>query len=151
VQPSRNRRAFSLIEILIAVVLAGLCIVVYLSLSASETRWTRELDNRAKALALAENTLALVEGGDRTELLSGALQSDGSRLLDDPDGAVPGGTLIFGVALFEWVATQRTRGGLQWQLSYLPAPLAGVVRCKVAWKDARGQTRHVSLQSTVVR
>ncbi len=152
--------AFSLIEVLIATALIATIIVAFLTLSASESRWTRDVSDRAKAVTLARNLIALVEGGCRESLQDGKRQSDGSYLTENVDQVLPEVGIALGSALFDWVLDKRRHGKFALELRWLPGPpdralkpveALGKVLCVVRWRSSGGEEKRVEMVRLVSR
>jgi len=153
-RPPSTRRASTLLEVLIATLLVGVTAVVFLAITQREMTWSRDLDDRAKALALAENALELIEFGYRDTLNNGTPEP-GGLVLHQLDRLLPDGHLIYGTGLFDWVAKQRKRGSFdiscQWQATtQTPLPLARA-RIRVEWSTRKGEARWLELTRCLTR
>lgn len=157
----RARRGFSLMEVMIAAIIASLAVIPYLSLSSTETRSTRDLAQRAKATSLARNTLNLLEKGHRKELYSGNLNKNGFYQLSDPDLLLKDSFLATGKGLSQWMASQRRSGYLLYEVTWLPGPpdLTGItgesaygeLACTVGWLADKNRKKELTLRRITSR
>ena len=157
---SRNRiKAFSFVEVLIAAVLLSLSVVAYLSLSSSEVRWSKAVEDRTKALTLARNMLTVIEFGYRKELMAGTPTGDGGYKLENAHQVLKEANLALGTALFKWVADKSALGDFGLDLTWNPAPQSGVGQvhsvgkavCTVRYKLPSGDKRSVKLIRVLTR
>jgi len=171
-----NKRGLSLLEVLIAAVIASLAIIPYLSLSSRETRSTFDLAQRAKALSLAQNTLTLLTNGHRKDLYNGNLQQNsgihdsgknsgithaGIYELKNPDLVLNDAFLATGKGLSTWIGAQRRRGYFEYKVTWHPNPpdLTGInkenffgeLTCTVGWQANRKKRKQLTLRKITIR
>ena len=157
----KTRRGLSLMEVLIAAIIASLAVIPYIGLSSRETRSTRDLAQRSKAISLARNTLNLMEKGHRKELYSGTLAKSGSYELSDPDLLLNDSFLATGKGLSQWMSSQRRAGYLLYKVTWLPGPpdltgmtgenAFGELTCTVGWLADRNHKKQLTLRRITSR
>lgn len=81
---SRKNHAFGLVEVLIVAVILSITVISYLTLTGSETQWSRQVNDKAKALLIASNVLAFYDVESRAPLHPG-----GASVPQDEDSAFP--------------------------------------------------------------
>lgn len=152
-----NRSGLSVLEALLAAVLVSIAVLAYLSLSTQEARWTQDIDDRAKAVAIAQNMLIICERDFHSFFYQAPKDDQGVYVLEDALTKIPEGATAIG-NLFDWVKTKTERGGFSIKMGFLPSPpnltgngVTGVARltCRVQWKTKRGDLRWVELPSVV--
>ena len=151
-----GRKGLSLLEALIAAIIASVAIIPYLTLSSSETRSTMDLAQRAKATSLARNTLVLMESGHRRELYQSPPDNNGIYTLNNPDITLSDSYLATGKGLSQWIAAQRRRGYFLYNVSWNPNPpdLSGIsqesdcgeLSCTVGWLADGKKKKQLSLK-----
>ena len=154
-----RRKAFSFLEVLIAAVLLSISVVAYLSLSSSEVRWSKAVEDRTKALTLARNMLTVIEYGYRKELMAGTPTGDGGYRLANAHQKLKEANLALGTALFKWVAEKSALGDFGLDLTWTPAPSSKVGKvssvgkavCTVRYKLPSGDKRKVEMIRVLTR
>ncbi len=153
-----NRRGMSILEVLIAAVIISTAIFAYLSLAAQETRWTKDIDDRAKALALAENMLLLTEFDWHDQFRRLPKEKNGAHVLDEAHKKLPDASVALGTTLFDWVAEKQKDGGFGVTMVFNPTPTdmtgtpvttVGKMSCKVSWLGEGGKAKWIELHSVV--
>ncbi len=155
----KNRRGFSFLEVLIAAVILSITVVAYLSLSSSEVRWSKAVEDRTKALALARNMLTIIEYGYRDELMKGTPTGDGGFLLTNAHQKLKEANLALGTALFKWVTAKTALGDFGLDITWTPGPnssqgqvqAVGKAVCTVRWKMATGEKRSLDVVRVLTR
>ncbi len=80
----KKSKGLGLVEIVIVAVILSITVISYLSLTSGETRWTRQVNDRARALAIAANILAYYDCASRAPLHPG-----GAATPQDKDSLFP--------------------------------------------------------------
>ncbi len=154
---AQERRGLSVLEALLATVLVSTAVLAYLSLSAQETRWTQDLDDRAKAVAIAQNMLIICERDFHHLFYNAPKDDSGAYVMDNALITIPDASIAIGV-LFDWAKKKTDHGGFSVKMGFLPSPpslsgsgVQGVAKltCRVQWKTERGDVRWVELPSIV--
>jgi len=110
-----------MVELLLALTMLSLGAIVLLRGLIAETRWSRDIEDKAQAACLARNIFALVEADSRALLQNGKHHSDGSIECVDAFERLPFIELALGGGQGRWLDEMRQRGGFSFKLFYYPA------------------------------
>ena len=151
-----KKRAFSLVEILIAVSLVAVCFLAAFSLMGRELHWASDIEDRTRGLSLARNLLNLATaaapgGFSSTYNIFSGLAPGEDKIIDLDSTPFPAESIALGSSLAKWKQEKAAKVSFHVQREPAGATAAnlGLVTCAVAWKTNKGKERSVVLSRVV--
>jgi len=146
-----RRTGMSLVELAIVAVILAVMVVAWFTLSRQETVSTRELQDRAHAMALARNLLVLVRHGHNRAWLddAGVPAADGS--FEFPASMIPLSDSAYGPALREWASNRSAEAVVVWTPEGGPQGSLGRALCRVRWQGAANHPRSIDVPAVIER